>query len=117
YALENSFSNLTGFGCADATTEQVVRFTPQALASSSPTATTISQATYNGFVARWAGSSSFFRVSAAGDIFWVQTSVDCTSHQFIDDQVVGVTRHRTPQSLIYESPSPGAGSAASQGPL
>jgi hypothetical protein len=121
YVLEYGRNGFVRFGCATSTTMRVVRFSARDLGGSSPTPVTLSETTYDGFIATWAGSSSFFRVSQGGDVYWAQSPIDCASSAATANDVIGVTRAATGQALLYDEsapPPPASDSgAAAQGPL
>jgi hypothetical protein len=122
YVLERTKSGLVRFGCASSTTVRVMRFSARDLAGASPTPVTVSEATYDGFIALWAGSSSFFRISEAGDVYWVQSPIDCASGAPTANDVIGAARGQAQQALLYREsapppPSSDAGTGAAQGPL
>lgn len=101
YVIQRTFVGPPGFGQASSTIVRIVRISARDLASSNPTPVVISDTTYTGFIALWAGSSSFFRVSTAGDVYWVQSLVD-PSTAIPNNQVIGITRGQATQSMLYE---------------
>ena len=115
YVLETSRVDSTGFGCATSTTESVVRFSAQSLWSTTPVPEVVSQATYDGFVAHWFGSSSFFRASNQGNVYWVQTSISCLTKNFTPNKVMGSTRGGG-QAVLYQE-NGNVSSPDTQGPI
>lgn len=115
YVIRRTFGGLVRYGCADSTTVRIVRFGSRDLAGGSPEPTTVSEATYDGFVANWGGSSSFFAVSGAGEVAWVQSQIDCASGASVRDEVVG-TEAGGRQVLVYRAPT-ATSDVAAQGPL
>lgn len=104
--LEKAFTGYVKFGCATSTTFGVVTFSASDLAGPNPAPVTISTGTYPGFVAPWVGTSSFFRVSAAGDSYWLQTRIDCTTSAFLTNNVVGSSRGHQQQMVLFDETIP-----------
>jgi hypothetical protein len=63
-------------GCSSgtSTTMRVSRISARDLSdwTSAPTLEPLSESTYSACISPWVGSSSFFRVNQAGDVYWVQ---------------------------------------------
>jgi hypothetical protein len=124
YVLERDLTGFVRFGCATSTTMRIVSFSAQDLASPgpSPTPGTVSEATYDGFVAGWLGSSSFFRVSPTGDVYWYQTRVDCATGLITNDVFRIGHGQQQQQTLLYEETGPdmfstSGGNAFAAGPI
>lgn len=122
YVLERTLVGPSGFGQASSTIVRIDRISATQLKRANPTPVVISRATYVGFIALWAGSSSFFRVSSAGDVYWVQSLID-PSKAITTNQIIGVAKGQPTQSSVYEefaghSPSSSwDADPASQGPI
>ena len=122
YVLERTLVGPSGFGQATSTIVRIDRFSAAQLKRSNPTPVVISNASYDGFIALWAGSSSFFRVSSAGDVYWVQSLID-PSKAISTNQIIGVAKGKPIQSSLYEEfagqypTSSWDSDPASQGPI
>ena len=107
YFVAKSFNGWTGCNTSS-TTELVSRIDARDLSdwTSAPTVEPVAQRTYNGDMVGWSGSSSFFRVDEAGDVYWVQSPWDCSSWTATANEVLGVARGQGQQAVLYEEPEP-----------
>jgi hypothetical protein len=106
-------------GCAESTTFQLIRYDAASLAGPAPVGTVYSSAWYPGFQFVFVGSSTYFRVSADGDVLFGLYESDSASRcanppgdiRFTHLRMIGVSgkdADGTQHVLFDDAPSPPA---------